>query len=258
MNKPLISVVTVCYNASLILEETVKSVLTQKYENLQYLIIDGNSKDSTLDIINKYKTYISYFISEPDNGIYDAMNKAIDKATGEWIIFMNAGDLFIEGALNKIFSTTIDTSVDVIYGDTIIKYPFGNKYINAGFFKDNDIALPFCHQSTFVRTKCAKSFHFDLSYKIAADYNFFYTLYQNKSVFLYIPIPISQYNAIGFSTNRVLETFKEVCAINGHNHGFKYKLKLLYFAIRNYLIQKIPNFIIVLYRKWKYSRNYFF
>lgn len=252
MNRPLLSIVTVCYNAALTLEDTIKSVLSQDYDNLQYLIIDGGSKDATLDIVNRYKDYISYFTSEPDKGIYDAMNKAIDKAIGEWIIFMNAGDLFIEGVLNDIFSKTIDPSVDVIYGDTIIKYPFGNKYIKANFFNENDTGLPFCHQSALVKTRYMKSFYFDLSYKIAADYNFFYTIYRNKCKFLYIPIPISQYSAIGFSTNRVYETFKEVCAINGHNHGFKYNLKCSYFIFRKILMACLPNYIFTLYRKWKY------
>lgn len=252
MNRIQISIVTVSYNAGLAIEKTIKSVIAQSYNNIQYLIIDGGSDDSTLSVIEKYRAYISYFVSEPDKGIYDAMNKAINVATGEWIIFMNAGDLLIDGVLNKIFVKQIDCLIDVIYGDTVIKYPFGNRYIKAGFFTNNDIDLPFCHQSVIVRTKYMKQYHFDLGYKVAADYNFFYSLYKEGRKFLYVPIPIAQYDAIGFSTSRVLETYKEVCSINGHNHGLKYYLVYLYLILRRTIMNFIPEYFLSSYRKLKY------
>lgn len=89
---PLFSVITVCYNAVNVLESTINSILLQNYKNIEYIIIDGGSSDGTLDIIRKYEDRIHYWISEPDNGIYDAMNKGIRLAGGRWINFMNAGD----------------------------------------------------------------------------------------------------------------------------------------------------------------------
>lgn len=252
MKKALISIVTVSYNAELVIEKTIRSVISQNYDNIQYLIIDGGSNDSTLDIIEKYKSYISYFVSEPDRGIYDAMNKAIEAATGEWIIFMNAGDLLVDGVLGEIFAQEIDNSVDVIYGDTIIKYPFGDRYIKAGFFTNSDMNLPFCHQSAIVRTRHMKQYHFDLRYKIAADYNFFYSLYKDGRKFLYLHMAVAQYDAIGFSTSRVLETYKEVCRINGHDHGFKYHLVYLYLVLRKNMMSLIPQCFLSSYRKLKY------
>ena len=91
-----ITVITVCHNAAKTLEKTIKSVLNQTYPNIEYIIIDGGSTDDTVDIIKRYADRLAYWISEPDKGIYDAMNKGIEVATGEWINFMNAGDTFYE------------------------------------------------------------------------------------------------------------------------------------------------------------------
>ena len=88
--KPLITVVTICYNAVDTIEETIKSVIEQTYPNIEYIVIDGGSKDGTVDIIKKYQDKISYWVSEPDRGIYDAMNKGTMKANGRWINFMNS------------------------------------------------------------------------------------------------------------------------------------------------------------------------
>lgn len=89
-NLPRVSIITVCYNAVSAIQRTILSVLSQTYENIEYIIIDGKSTDGTLAIIKKYESRIAFWLSEPDNGIYDAMNKAINNATGEWVLFMNA------------------------------------------------------------------------------------------------------------------------------------------------------------------------
>ncbi len=102
---PKISVVTVCYNAESAIENTILSVINQTYTSVEYIIVDGASKDSTMDIVNKYRDKISVIVSEPDKGIYDAMNKGIKLATGDWICFMNAGDSYVN-------ENTIESSED--------------------------------------------------------------------------------------------------------------------------------------------------
>ena len=104
----LISIVTVSYNAVLTIEQTILSVINQTYPNVEYIIIDGGSTDGTVDIIKKYEDKIAYWVSEPDKGIYDAMNKGVVVATGEWINFMNAGDIFTDGdVIDKLFHQNI-------------------------------------------------------------------------------------------------------------------------------------------------------
>ena len=101
-NKPLVSIVTVVYNGENFLEETIKSVINQTYENIEYIIIDGGSTDGTVDIIKKYEDKINYWVSEKDAGIYDAMNKGIEAFKGDYINFLNAGDSYVNNeVLNR-------------------------------------------------------------------------------------------------------------------------------------------------------------
>lgn len=121
-DKPLISIITVVYNGEKYLEETIQSVINQTYDNVEYIIIDGGSTDGTLNIIRKYEHIIDYWISEKDNGIYDAMNKGLHLASGEWINFMNAGDTFWKSdSISSILSGKYDLhNSDFIYSDTML------------------------------------------------------------------------------------------------------------------------------------------
>jgi glycosyltransferase involved in cell wall biosynthesis len=119
----LISIITVVFNGEQFLEETIRSVINQNYDNVEYIIIDGGSTDGTLNIIKKYEDKISYWVSEKDGGIYDAMNKALDVASGVWINFMNAGDSFCNAiVLEKLFAKEIEIDNKFVYGDVLIDY----------------------------------------------------------------------------------------------------------------------------------------
>lgn len=116
-----VTVVTVCYNAATVIEETILSVLSQDYQSMEYIVIDGGSTDGTVDIIKKYSDRIAYWVSEPDGGIYYAMNKAVEHATGDYVNFMNAGDTFFDSnVLKDIFYRKLYTE-DVIYGSNLCR-----------------------------------------------------------------------------------------------------------------------------------------
>ena len=117
---PKFSIITVTYNAGAVLEDTIQSVITQTYKNVEYIIVDGGSKDRTLQIVEQYKEHIHTVISEPDKGLYDAMNKGIKLATGDYLCFLNAGDELHEDDTLQLMvhSITEPTLPDVLYGDT--------------------------------------------------------------------------------------------------------------------------------------------
>ena len=150
---PKVSIITVVYNGIEFLEETIKSVISQTYPNIEYIIVDGGSKDGTLDIIKKYEAHISKWISEPDKGIYDAMNKGIDLATGDWQNFLNAGDSFVDNnVLEKIFTSDLE-NITLVYGDIIAIRENGQKLnVNAIELKDDNSikkGMKVCHQAIF-------------------------------------------------------------------------------------------------------------
>lgn len=189
MQNKLVTIITVCFNCANELEKTIKSVIAQTYSNFEYIIIDGFSTDGTTDIIRKYEDKISLWVSEPDKGIYDAMNKGINYAQGKWINFMNAGDCFVsKDTLNNVFEKrSYSEKIKIIYGDVILDK--NNDLINekASPISCLSYKMPFCHQSSFAHIDLAKKYNFDLKYRIAADYNFFYNAYYTlgKEVFAY-------------------------------------------------------------------------
>src|ERR1700761_112956 len=117
MFDPRLSIITIVYNNASDIERTILSVINQTYKNIEYIIIDGASTDGTLNIIGKYRDSISKLVSEPDKGIYDAMNKGLQQATGDYVLFMNSGDEIYAGdTVEKIFNTEPDA--DIYYGET--------------------------------------------------------------------------------------------------------------------------------------------
>lgn len=228
MNSHLISVVTVSFNAVETIEKTILSVINQNYTNIEYIIIDGGSTDGTVDIIKKYENKISYWISEPDKGIYDAMNKGISQATGEWINFMNSGDEFYtENVLTEVFSESFSEEIKVIYGKTALVFPKKTLISRPLSIGHIEKGMPFCHQSTFVRTNLYKENPYNLTYKICADYNFFYSVYKKGYTFYYKKILISKFLYGGLSSSSSIDLIVEERHISGKKYNLYFFKKLL-------------------------------
>lgn len=204
----MITIITVCLNDKLNLEKTLLSFLDQKNNNFEHHVIDGGSTDGTIDLIKRYKNNISSWVSEPDKGIYDAMNKGLERANGEWIHFMNTGDVFInEDILKEIFSRDL-SGVDVIYGDSIANYINFMVYKKAGNPDDLWKGMNIRHQAMFVRTSLMKE-KFNLDYSLGADYDSLFKMYKQKKNFLYIPKPFVFFDPYGISNTKILQVTRE-------------------------------------------------
>ena len=217
MNNPKISVVTVCYNAVDTIEKTILSVVNQTYQNIEYIIIDGGSKDGTVDIINKYRDKIAYFVSEPDKGIYDAMNKGIKAATGGYIQFLNAGDKYHVNDCLGEFIPQINEDTTIAYGLVNFQYLIMDKIRHPYPIEYMKERMPFHHPATFVKLSYHKEHLFDTSFKSSGDYDFLYKAYYNDHVsFQHIPVVIADFEAEnGISMNNFALVKREDARIKG-------------------------------------------
>lgn len=194
---PLISVITVTFNAALTVEETICSVIKQTYSKIEFIIIDGGSTDGTVNIIKKYQNYIAYWISEPDNGIYDAMNKGLKKAQGDWAIFMGSDDIFCNSDVLSKASEKFVNKDNIYYGNVILKssgviYPLRIKNPYQLCLKN------FSHQAIFYPISLYKLYSYKIEYKLWADYVYNIELYgRYRSRFKYLGIIISIFNDNG-------------------------------------------------------------
>ncbi len=167
-----ISVITVCYNSADTIEQTIQSVVGQNYYDLEYIVIDGGSVDGTLAIIEKYRESVSLVVSEPDHGIYDAMNKGLERCTGDIVAFLNSDDWYEKGTLQKVSQYFMDTQADMVSGNVYLyangeaqKMELGRREKDNVFFQ---VIYP--HPALFVRQSFFKKMGgYDISYKIAAD-----------------------------------------------------------------------------------------
>ncbi|WP_142684861.1 glycosyltransferase family 2 protein [Chitinophaga polysaccharea] len=251
---PKISIITVVYNNEKLIEQTINSVLEQTYQNIEFLVIDGNSKDNTVPIIKRYLDRIDVFISEPDKGIYDAMNKGISKSSGEFIIFMNSGDLFTApDVLQRIIKEAASDS-DIIYGDKLADYNDQfKKLIRAKPLRAIKRGMIFSHQSLLARSRFLKQYPFDLQYKIAADFDFVFTCFKIQANFQYIPIPIAIISTGGLSEGNhgVFDEYARIISKWDSSVITKIQLKLRKWEIkfRNILKMAMPRTLVQYFQK---------
>jgi glycosyltransferase involved in cell wall biosynthesis len=183
-----ISIITVVYNAELTIEDTIKAVLAQSYSRVEYIIVDGGSKDKTLSIIEKYKDRLGKFVSEKDKGIYDAMNKGVQMATGDVIGILNSDDLYSDDAVieDVMHEFNKDSDLGMLYGDLVYV-----KKTNVDKIVRNWRSLPYYkkffehanvppHPALFVRKKVYDELGmFNLTYKLASDYEFMLRIFKS-------------------------------------------------------------------------------
>jgi glycosyltransferase involved in cell wall biosynthesis len=207
------SVITVCKNSGSVLEHTIKSVLEQTGADFEYLIIDGGSTDRTLKILKKYQPDIDYCVSEPDFGIYDAMNKAITRSKGDWLYFLNAGDSFLNNSVLAHVSQ-VTGSHDLIYGNVIMDMG-ERKIINSPQNISRFLLLQktICHQAIFARRQLFIRWgKFETKYKIAADYEWLLRMIfgqQTKQVYYDINISLVDMSGVSNSLQMRPSTLKE-------------------------------------------------
>lgn len=172
-----ISIITVCFNSASTLETTIISVASQTYKNIEYIIVDGNSNDNTLEIIKEYENVITKWISEPDQGLYDAMNKGIKMATGEVICFINSDDLFCDNkAIESVMNIFLDNPMlDSVYADLYYVSQKNTDIIVrrwiAGEQKKFKYGWHPVHPTLFIKKKIYSKYGlFNLDYELAADF----------------------------------------------------------------------------------------
>ena len=174
--KPIVSIITVCYNAEQDLKKTIESVRNQTYKNIDYVIVDGASKDGSVEVIKQNNDVVSRWISEKDGGLYYAMNKGLDLACGDYVLFLNAGDVFFEDTTLEKMLACSQTSQDIYYGDTMILSSDGvalgrrrlalPKRLTAKSFR---WGMTVCHQSVLIKKELCS--YYDTTYRITADYD---------------------------------------------------------------------------------------
>ena len=225
-----VSIITVCFNSAKTIEDTINSVLNQDYLDIEYIVIDGGSSDGTQDIIQKYHENIASWVSEPDLGMYDAMNKGIARATGEIIGILNSDDVYISTqVVSQLIKAMNDAKADIVFADLILVDPNNlNKvlrYYDSGRFKPSRFRwgwMP-AHPTVFVKKKYYdKVGPFALDYEIAADYEMLIRILAiEKAPFAYLPKAVVRMRAGGASTAGLVRNWilnKEIvrgCKANG-------------------------------------------
>jgi glycosyltransferase involved in cell wall biosynthesis len=208
---PKITVVTVCYNTVHSIEKTILSVINQTYPNIEYIIIDGGSTDGTVEIIKKYSDKIAYWVSELDGGIYDAMNKGIKAATGEWINFMNAGDWFLSENVLSDLRKNLSDDIKILRGNIIRIYD-NFKVKSEGITSQEPsfmdmISVPFHHQACLINLELFHKFGlYSTHYKLCSDWKFFFDciiLHHIKTK--YIDYSVAAFRMDGISSKHTID-----------------------------------------------------
>lgn len=220
---PTLTVITVVYNNVRDIERTVKSVVNQTYPHIEYIVIDGGSTDGTVNIINRYASRVARFVSEPDKGIYDAMNKGLALATGEYVLFMNSGDeIYANDTVAQVFETAYDA--DIYYGETEL---FDAEWQSLGLrrhaipeqfnWKGFRYGMSISHQAIYVRRSLAA--HYDPRYQLSADIDWVIRAAKAAKNITNTKRIVAKYLVGGMSKQRHWQSLKERFVILSRHYG---------------------------------------
>lgn len=241
---PKFSLITVTYNAGAVLEDTIQSIITQTYKNVEYILIDGASTDNTMRIIERYRDHIHTVVSEPDQGLYDAMNKGLSLATGDYVCFLNAGDCLHEDdtLLGMVHSVAASHEApcppDVLYGDTALVDSEGHflrmrrltppEHLTWKSFRHGMLV---CHQAFFARRAIAP--HYDLRYRFSADFDWCIRVMKQARYLHNTHLTLADYLDEGLTTRNhrasLIERFHIMCR---HYGTVPTVMRHLWFALR--------------------------
>lgn len=238
----MFSIITVCYNAADTIEQTILSVRDQTYKDFEHIIIDGGSKDGTLDLIQQYRDGFSVVVSEPDNGIYDAMNKGIKRAKGDFIAILNADDFYMKNTLALVKNTIDSTKREGIYYGKLVTFDYD---INDGYvvapLNVEHLKSFMClnHPTCFVHRNIYALYTYNSQYKSAADQDLFLILYENDYPFINVAEVLTAMRKGGMSSNYA--SYLEIWRIQkAHQIGILLRTKTLMVNTVAYLIAKMP------------------
>jgi glycosyltransferase involved in cell wall biosynthesis len=220
---PKLSVITIVYNNAKDIERTMLSVLNQTYKNIEYIIIDGASTDGTLEIINKYQSRLAKFISETDKGIYDAMNKGLALATGDYVLFMNSGDeIYAPETVEEVLATS--ASADIYYGETEM---YDENWKSLGQrrhqapesfnWKSFRLGMSVSHQAIYIKRSLTEPFN--LQYKYSSDIDWILKIAKKSSNIVNTHMYVAKYLVGGMSKKKHWASLKERFKILGHYYG---------------------------------------
>lgn len=197
-----LSIITINYNNRDGLLKTIESVMCQTFRDFEWIVIDGGSTDGSKELIEKYSSFFSYWVSEPDKGIYNAMNKGIKVAKGEYLQFLNSGDWLCDNtALERCFSHSF--SADIVYGDLFFVNKNGNKYLNK---YPEELSLRYFykyslgHNASFIKRSIIQPCLYDERYKIVSDWAFYLEQALNSRSFKHINETITCFDTTGISS----------------------------------------------------------
>jgi len=205
MNAKKISIITVSYNNFAGLQKTIKSVINQEFSDYEFIIIDGNSTDGSKELLEEYEDKLTYWVSEPDNGIYHAMNKGISMARGQYVLFLNSGDSLHDNQVLSTVTDKINGSYGIYYGDIIYeetdkssKRSFPEQ-LTFQFFVEHNIS----HQASFIkRSLFDEIFLYNEEFKIVSDWEFFtYAICKENVSYKHLDLIITDYDATGISSD---------------------------------------------------------